>query len=175
MKRAFAFGDKSIEAAVKRVNDVRGVAIIGAGTMGRGIAADLLSKTDYAVTLLDVDRDALDRAKTDFFHSVSHELRTPLTLILEPLRYLLRGEEPPSLSDLEALWRLRNPISDFALTRRRLRRSLNGLRRGARQLRANTAPRPARHVELTPSSVAREMRPGRSTGPAGSPPTCPDS
>ena len=66
MKRAFTFGDKSMEAAVKRVNDVRRIAIIGAGTMGRGIAADVLSKTDYEVTLLDVDRDALDRVGTYF-------------------------------------------------------------------------------------------------------------
>ncbi len=66
MKRAFAFGDKSLEAAVRRVNNVRRIAIIGAGTMGRGIAADVLSKTDYEVTLLDVERDALDRAKAHF-------------------------------------------------------------------------------------------------------------
>lgn len=37
----------------------------------------------------------LDRAKTNFFSNVSHELRTPLTLILGPLRYLTRGDEPP--------------------------------------------------------------------------------
>lgn len=37
----------------------------------------------------------LDRAKTNFFSNVSHELRTPLTLILGPLRYLARGDEPP--------------------------------------------------------------------------------
>ncbi|MFQ5429214.1 MAG: 3-hydroxyacyl-CoA dehydrogenase NAD-binding domain-containing protein [Phycisphaerae bacterium] len=63
MKRAFTFGDKSIESAVGRINDVRRVAIIGAGTMGQGIAIDLLKKTDYEVLLLDVDRAALDRAR----------------------------------------------------------------------------------------------------------------
>ena len=47
MKRAFSFGDKSIEAAVRRANEVRSVALIGAGTMGLGIAIDLLNKTDY--------------------------------------------------------------------------------------------------------------------------------
>ncbi|MFQ5491935.1 MAG: 3-hydroxyacyl-CoA dehydrogenase family protein, partial [Phycisphaerae bacterium] len=64
MRRAFAFGDKSIESAVNRVNAVECVAIIGAGTMGCGIAVDLLRKTDYRVVLLDVQADALDRAKT---------------------------------------------------------------------------------------------------------------
>ena len=63
MKRAFAFGDKSIEAATVRVNEIRSVAVIGAGTMGQGIAIDLLQKTDYEVILLDVATDALDRAR----------------------------------------------------------------------------------------------------------------
>lgn len=47
MKRAFAFGDKTLEPAVRRVNAVRQVALVGAGTMGVGIAIDLLRKTDY--------------------------------------------------------------------------------------------------------------------------------
>ncbi len=63
MKRAFAFGDESIESAVRRINEVRCVGIIGAGTMGRGIAVDVLKKTDYEVILLDVDAAALERAK----------------------------------------------------------------------------------------------------------------
>jgi 3-hydroxyacyl-CoA dehydrogenase/enoyl-CoA hydratase/carnithine racemase len=63
MKRAFAFGDKSIEAAVRRVNALRRVAVIGAGTMGRGIAADVLGKTDLDVVMLDVRADALDHAR----------------------------------------------------------------------------------------------------------------
>jgi 3-hydroxyacyl-CoA dehydrogenase/enoyl-CoA hydratase/carnithine racemase len=63
MKRAFAFGDKSIEPAVRRVNEIRAVAVIGAGTMGQGIAIDLLSKTDYQVILLDVQAEALERAR----------------------------------------------------------------------------------------------------------------
>lgn len=66
MKRAFAFGDKSIESAVRRVNEVRCVAVIGAGTMGQGIAIDLLKKTDYELILLDVQAEALDRAKARF-------------------------------------------------------------------------------------------------------------
>lgn len=63
MKRAFAFGDKSIEPAVRRVNGVRCVAVIGAGTMGQGIVIDLLKKTDYELIVLDVQAEALDRAK----------------------------------------------------------------------------------------------------------------
>jgi 3-hydroxyacyl-CoA dehydrogenase len=64
MKRAFAFGDKSLETAVRRVNELRSIAIIGAGTMGQGIAIDLLRKTDCEVILLDVQAEALQRAQT---------------------------------------------------------------------------------------------------------------
>jgi 3-hydroxyacyl-CoA dehydrogenase/enoyl-CoA hydratase/carnithine racemase len=63
MKRAFAFGDKSIEPAVRRVNELRCVAVIGAGIMGQGIAKDLLGKTDYELILLDVQPEALERAR----------------------------------------------------------------------------------------------------------------
>ncbi|MFQ5413145.1 MAG: 3-hydroxyacyl-CoA dehydrogenase NAD-binding domain-containing protein [Phycisphaerae bacterium] len=60
MRKAFFFGDKALEASVRRVNEVRCVAVIGAGTMGRGIVGDLLDKTDYEVVVLDVDQGALD-------------------------------------------------------------------------------------------------------------------
>ena len=78
MKRAFSFGDRTIEPAARRVNGVRCVAVIGAGamgsgiaytaalgagTMGQGIAIDLLDKTDWEVILLDVQAEALERAK----------------------------------------------------------------------------------------------------------------
>nr|CAI78865.1 3-hydroxyacyl-CoA dehydrogenase [uncultured bacterium] len=63
MKRAFSFGDRSIEPAVRRVNEVRSIAVIGAGTMGQGIAIDLLNKTDCEVILLDVQAEALQRAR----------------------------------------------------------------------------------------------------------------
>lgn len=66
MKKAFAFGDKTLESAVKRINAIRRVAVIGAGTMGQGIAAHLLRKTDYEVVLLDVSAQALERAKEKF-------------------------------------------------------------------------------------------------------------
>jgi len=63
MKRAFSFGNKGIESAVRRVNETRCVAVIGAGTMGQGIAGGLLDKTDCRVVLLDIQPAALERAK----------------------------------------------------------------------------------------------------------------
>ncbi len=66
MKHAFSFGDKSIEPAVRRINEMRCVAVIGAGTMGQGIVIDLLRKTDYAILLVDVKQEALDAARARF-------------------------------------------------------------------------------------------------------------
>jgi 3-hydroxybutyryl-CoA dehydrogenase len=62
MNRAFAFGDRTMDGAAGRINTIRRIAIIGAGTMGQGIAADVLRKTRLDVVLLDVRREALDRA-----------------------------------------------------------------------------------------------------------------
>ena len=62
MKKAFIFGDKTLDEAVKRVNSLRKIAVIGAGTMGQGIAIDLLRRTECEVVLLDVSKDALDTA-----------------------------------------------------------------------------------------------------------------
>ncbi|MCH8966219.1 MAG: hypothetical protein IID43_00940, partial [Planctomycetes bacterium] len=75
MKKAFSFGDKSIDAAVERVNEIRCVGVIGAGTMGLGIAIDLLAKTDYDVILLDVQADALERAKTKLVASWQSQVK----------------------------------------------------------------------------------------------------
>ncbi len=66
MKRAFAFGDKSLEPAVNRVNAIRRIAVIGAGTMGQGIIQDLLTKTDFEVLVLDISDEALARCREKF-------------------------------------------------------------------------------------------------------------
>lgn len=63
MQQAFAFGNKTLENAVRRVNALRRVAVIGAGTMGLGIAIDVLRKTACGVTLLDNRAEALERAR----------------------------------------------------------------------------------------------------------------
>ena len=75
MKKAFFFGDKSIESAVRRVNEVRLVGVIGAGTMGRGIIVDLLAKTDYDLIVLDVSQEALDRTREHRATTWSEQVR----------------------------------------------------------------------------------------------------
>jgi 3-hydroxyacyl-CoA dehydrogenase/enoyl-CoA hydratase/carnithine racemase len=87
MKRAFSFGDKSLDAAVKRVNEVRCIAVIGAGTMGQGIAIDLLRKTACDVILLDVQAEALQRARARLSGMWQQQLES----------FRLRPEEAKSL------------------------------------------------------------------------------
>jgi hypothetical protein len=61
------------------------------------------------------------------------------------------------LEELETLWMTRNAVSDFARTRKRIRRSVASLRRGARQLRDDRPPTPARRHPLDPTSVLNEI------------------
>lgn len=75
MKRAFSFGDKAIEAAARRVNELRCIALIGAGTMGQGIALDLLSKTDCRLIVLDTSAAALERAQTRLSETWTAQVR----------------------------------------------------------------------------------------------------
>ena len=62
MKTAFAFGNKSLQKEVVKLNSIRKIAIIGSGTMGIGIGIDILNKTGYDVIFIDVADSALVRA-----------------------------------------------------------------------------------------------------------------
>jgi len=70
----------------------------------------------------------------------------------------LAEQQLEQLARLEVLWLARNAISDFAKVRKRIRRSISGLRTGARKLRENTPPRPPRARELSLLSVYDEIR-----------------
>jgi 3-hydroxyacyl-CoA dehydrogenase/enoyl-CoA hydratase/carnithine racemase len=116
MKRAFSFGDRSLEPAVKRVNQVRCVAVIGAGTMGQGIAIDLLRKTDYDVVLLDVQAEALARAKarlTDLWQQQVRgaQIREEDAQALEArTRYT---QEYSDLTDADVIWEVATERSEI--------------------------------------------------------------
>jgi 3-hydroxyacyl-CoA dehydrogenase/enoyl-CoA hydratase/carnithine racemase len=65
MKTAFAFGNKSLQKEVTRLNSIKKIAVIGSGTMGIGIGIDILNKTASDVIFIDVADAALDRAGKD--------------------------------------------------------------------------------------------------------------
>ncbi len=75
MKRAFSYGDRSIDSVVARVNEIQCVALIGAGTMGQGIAIDLLNKTDYDLIVVDIQQEVLDRTRSTFESSWAKQVK----------------------------------------------------------------------------------------------------
>ena len=70
----------------------------------------------------------------------------------------IADEQASQLEELQRLWLERNAISEFAITRRRVRRSISSLRDAARRLRENTPPRPAPKSELNLTEVFAHMR-----------------
>jgi len=61
-------------------------------------------------------------------------------------------------ASLRTLWLARNAPSELAITERRIRRSIAGLRAAARRLRENRPPPPPERVELDLTNVAAQLR-----------------
>ncbi len=67
-------------------------------------------------------------------------------------------EQVEHLARLQRLWLARSAISEFELTRKRIRRSIAGLRTGARRLRQNSPPRPPKRQKLDLLAVYDQIR-----------------
>ncbi|MFA6232716.1 MAG: 3-hydroxyacyl-CoA dehydrogenase NAD-binding domain-containing protein, partial [Bacteroidota bacterium] len=65
MGMCFSYGNRLLGRQVVRLNGVRNIALIGAGTMGIGIGIDLLNKTAYGITFIDIADASLARAKKE--------------------------------------------------------------------------------------------------------------
>ena len=65
MGTCFSYGNKLLQKEITKLNSVNNVALIGSGTMGIGIGIDLLNKTNYGVTFIDVSDASLKRAQND--------------------------------------------------------------------------------------------------------------
>ncbi len=65
MGKCYSYGNRLLGRQVARLNAVRNIALIGAGTMGTGIGIDLLNKTAYGITFIDISEAALERAKKE--------------------------------------------------------------------------------------------------------------
>jgi 3-hydroxyacyl-CoA dehydrogenase/enoyl-CoA hydratase/carnithine racemase len=62
---AFSYGNKLLQKEVAKLNNIKKIAIIGSGTMGIGIGIDILNKTGYKITFIDVADSSLDRASKE--------------------------------------------------------------------------------------------------------------
>jgi len=65
MGTCFSYGNKSLQKEITKLNNVKKIALIGAGTMGIGIGIDILNKTNYSIVFIDVSEKSLDRAQKD--------------------------------------------------------------------------------------------------------------
>ncbi len=65
MGMCFSYGNRLLQRQVARLNSVRNIALIGAGTMGIGIGIDLLNKTGCGITFIDIAATALERAQKE--------------------------------------------------------------------------------------------------------------
>jgi len=70
----------------------------------------------------------------------------------------LATEQTDQLRRFEVLWLARSEISELPKIRRRIRRSITGLRDASRRLRKNTPTRPAKTSELSMLGVYNEIR-----------------
>ena len=73
---AFSFGQRHLDDIVTEINSFQEIGIIGAGTMGQGIGLDLLDKTNYRITFVDINQEAflISKAAYDIWvikHSAS--------------------------------------------------------------------------------------------------------
>ncbi len=116
MKRAFSFGDKSIDAAVHQANSVRRIALIGTGTMGQGIALDLLDKSDCELVLLDICEDALQRTKKRFESLWAKQVATPRLRQEDADALAARVEytdDFAKLADVDLIWEVATESSEI--------------------------------------------------------------
>ncbi len=65
MGTCFSYGNRLLKKQIIRLNEVKKIVLIGAGTMGVGIGIDLLSKTKYNITYIDIADAALERAQNE--------------------------------------------------------------------------------------------------------------
>ena len=70
----------------------------------------------------------------------------------------LADEQTDQLQRFEALWLARSEVSELPKIRKRIRRSITGLRDAARRLRKNTPSRPPKSSELDMLGVYNEIR-----------------
>jgi 3-hydroxyacyl-CoA dehydrogenase/enoyl-CoA hydratase/carnithine racemase len=105
----FSYGNRLLGRQVVRLNGVRNIALIGAGTMGIGIGIDLLNKTAYGITFIDIADAALTRAKKEItayaegLVAGGRMLPTELDAYLSRVHYT---SDYASLNDAQIVWEI---------------------------------------------------------------------
>jgi len=107
MGTCFSFGNKSLQKEAARLNKVKKIALIGTGTMGIGIAIDLLNKTTYEIICIDISDQALNRAKSeigDYFGRMYEGGRIMEDQLAAYLGRLSYTKDYAALQEAEIIW-----------------------------------------------------------------------
>lgn len=107
MGTCFSYGNKSLQKEILKLNNVKNIALIGAGTMGIGIGIDLLNKTNYSVVFIDVSDKSLDRAKKDissYFNGLASGGRLLPHELDAILNRVVYSKDFQKLNEAEIIW-----------------------------------------------------------------------
>ncbi len=107
MGTCFSYGNKLLQKEISKLNSVKKIAVIGAGTMGIGIGIDILNKTGYGVIFIDVSDKSLDRAKKDikdYFSGMAASGRLYHEHLEGTLKRVTYTKDFKTLKDCEIIW-----------------------------------------------------------------------
>lgn len=76
MSVCFHYGNQELKKQLSFLNGMNTIALIGSGTMGIGIAIDLLNKSSYNLVFIDISPDALNRAKSEIQEYFSAQVQS---------------------------------------------------------------------------------------------------
>ena len=151
---------RALEACGRKLDraerEVEALALASAGDDFLGLARQEVDWSSRALRLsIDKASAAIEYNawRSDPSHYAARDRRRLACRLTE-----IANRQRAQLEDLERLWLARNEISEFEKTRRRLRRSIASLRRGARRLNENHPPKPPKPSELTLINVFNEVR-----------------
>ena len=109
MGTCFAYGNRSLKRQAARLNQVKNIALIGAGTMGIGIGIDLLNKTKLDLIYIDIAEASLKRAENEIKGHVSTLVRGGRISAEQADDYLGRVEftrDYSALKKAEIIWEI---------------------------------------------------------------------
>jgi 3-hydroxyacyl-CoA dehydrogenase/enoyl-CoA hydratase/carnithine racemase len=107
MGTCFSYGNKLLQKEIAKLNKVKKIAIIGAGTMGIGIGIDILNKTNYGVVFIDVSDKSLERAEYDissYFKGMVSGGRILSEQLGGILNRVVYSKDFKTLKDAEIIW-----------------------------------------------------------------------
>ena len=107
MGTCFSYGNRLLQKEVSKLNSVNKIALIGSGTMGIGIAIDILNKTNYEIVFIDVADKSLKRAKSeikDYFSGMVAGGRILENHLNDYLNKVSYTKDFKVLKDAEIVW-----------------------------------------------------------------------